>query len=276
MNLWTYLGNRSGTFIVFLALLMTLAVGVPDYLLGPGYGFSIFYLIPISLSAWYAGRLAGVFTACISAVVWYFAEELSQAHAASAYEPLWNTLVRIGFFGVVVLLITAFKREKSFAREDYLTGLGNRRFFFELASAEIGRSARYRHPFTLAYIDIDGFKSVNDRLGHDEGDRLLRDVADTIKSSIRSTDIAARLGGDEFAVLLPESGRDAATVFFNKLHERLTSVAAAGDRKATLSIGVATFIDPPASIDEMIRIVDRIMYTAKSGGRNRVRYETFS
>ncbi len=182
-------------------------------------------------------------------------------------------MVRLGFFSIIVFLLNGFKREKSFAREDSLTGLGNRRYFFERTDVEIQRSIRYSHPFSMAYIDIDDFKSVNDRYGHAEGDALLKQVGQAIAGHIRKTDIAARLGGDEFAVLIPESSNEAAKVFFSKLHTFLSGIARGESWPVTFSIGVVTFNKPAESVDEMIRIVDQLMYSAKKSGKNLVKYE---
>ena len=104
----------------------------------------------------------------------------------------------------------AIRHQAELARTDDLTGLANRRHFFELSEAEIQRARRYAHPFSLAYIDFDHFKEVNDSRGHAEGDRLLRAATHTILDNIRSTDVMARTGGDEFAVLMPETGPEAA------------------------------------------------------------------
>ena len=273
MNLVEYLGSRSRTLILSTGLALVLLVGAADYLLGHNVSFFIFYLVPVSLVAWFAGKGPGLFMACICAATWLAADVVSEDPYSPAYVPLWNAAVRMGFFIVTVFLLDAFKREKSYAREDYLTGLGNRRYFFELADNEIIRSKRYAHPFTLAYLDVDGFKTINDRLGHAEGDALLKAIARAISGNIRATDIAARLGGDEFAVLLPESGAEAARKFFDKLHRRLSEVARKNAWPVSFSIGVATFITAPGSSDEMIRIGDNIMYAAKSSGKNTVKYE---
>ena len=186
--------------------------------------------------------------------------------------PVWNALVRLGFFLSMVFLLNAFRREKEYAREDYLTGLGNRRRFFELADVEIRRSRRYGGPFTVAYVDVDDFKAVNDEYGHSEGDVLLKGIAGVMKESTRSTDVVARLGGDEFAVLLPESGSEAAGKFIQKLHRRLVQAGNRVRRAVTFSIGVVTFETPPASGDEMVRIVDDLMYRAKIRGKDRVEF----
>ncbi len=259
--------------MVYAGAVLALLIGVPDYLMGQRFGFSIFYLIPIALVTWYAGRKAGGFVAVFSAATWLAAVILSGTPYTHAYIPWWNATVRLGFFIIVVLLLDAFKREKSYAREDYLTGLGNRRHFFEMADIEIKRSRRYGHPFTLAFLDVDDFKSINDRLGHAEGDALLQAVAQAITGNIRATDTGARLGGDEFSVLLPESDAVAARKFFNKLHQRLSDVVQRKNWPVTFSIGVVTFVMPPASIDEMIRSVDRLLYSSKNSGKNLVKYD---
>jgi diguanylate cyclase (GGDEF)-like protein len=270
-----YLGKRSKRSLIAQGSLLALLIGIAGYLLGREIGFSIFYLIPISVATWFAGRISGISVACVSVAAWLAADILSGGLYAHRYTPFWNVLVRLGLFVIVVLLLDAFKREKSLAREDYLTGLGNRRHFFELAEAEIMRSRRYGHPFTLAYIDVDDFKVINDRFGHAEGDAFLKSIAQIIKINIRATDVASRLGGDEFAVLLPESGTGPATKFIDKLHQILSDAALKGDRPVSFSIGAVTFIKPPDSVDDMIRIVDRLLYSAKAGGKNRVKYESY-
>ncbi len=274
-NLLIYLAGRSRRFVIVAASIVALVTGIPDYLLRPQIGFSILYLVPITIAAWYAGLLPGMFVACVGTTAWLVSDELAGTPGVTLYTTLWNAMVRLGFFTIIVALLNGFKREKSFAREDSLTGLGNRRFFFERADEEIQRAKRYEHPFSMAYIDIDDLKFINDRYGHAEGDVLLKDTGRTIAGHIRKTDIAARLGGDEFAVLIPESSDEAAKLFFSKLRELLSGATHERPWPATFSIGVVTFNKPPESIDEMIRIVDRLMYSAKKGGKNLVKYEIY-
>jgi diguanylate cyclase (GGDEF)-like protein len=269
-----YMNKRSKRALVVHGAVLALLIGISSYMLGREIGFAIFYLVPISLTTWFAGRIPGVVVAFVSVAAWIAADILSGGHYSHRYAPFWNGLVRLGLFVIVILLLDGFKREKSLAREDYLTGLGNRRHFFELAEGEIMRSRRYGHPFTVAYIDVDDFKIINDRFGHAEGDAFLKSIAHIIKINIRATDVASRLGGDEFAVLLPESGSVPASKFINKLHQVLSDAALRDDRPVSFSIGAVTFIKPPDSVDAMIRIVDRLMYSAKAGGKNRVMYES--
>ena len=269
----SYLAGRSRRFIIIAASVLALLIGATDYLFGARVGFSIFYLVPIALATWYGEKWSGMVVACVGAATWFASDMLAGVAGSVPSALLWNGMVRLSFFSIIVFLLNGFKREKSFAREDYLTGLGNRRSFFERADVEIQRSIRYGHHFSMAYIDIDDFKLVNDKFGHAEGDALLKQVGQAIAGHIRKTDIAARLGGDEFAVLIPESSNEAAKVFFSKLHAFLSGIARGKSWPVTFSIGVVTFNKPPESVDEMIMIVDQLMYSAKKSGKNLVKYE---
>ena len=115
---------------------------------------------------------------------------------------------------IFTLLLSSLKRaldrERELSGTDVLTGIRNARSFREVLGAEIERSKRFQRPFTVAYLDLDNFKTVNDCHGHEHGDELLRLVGNTILTGIRKTDTVARLGGDEFALLLPETEYEAA------------------------------------------------------------------
>jgi diguanylate cyclase (GGDEF)-like protein len=166
--------------------------------------------------------------------------------------------------------------KEQLAKTDFLTGVTNARSFFELADLEINRAKRYQHPFTLAYIDLDNFKTVNDTYGHLIGDSLLRLVADTIRNNIRVTDVYARLGGDEFAVLLPETNPEQSEIAINKVQTQLLDEMKKNNWPVTFSIGAVTFLTPPESVDEMIKKADNLMYSAKKNGKNTKKREVWS
>ncbi len=151
-----------------------------------------------------------------------------------------------------------------------LTQISNRRAFSELAGAEIERMARYGGRFTVAYLDLDNFKEVNDRFGHETGDRVLVLTAQTIRKSLRVNDIVARLGGDEFIVLLPQTEPSDAEAALRKIEAQLSEVMRQERWPVTVSIGAATFEKPPASVEGMIELVDRLMYSAKTSGKGRL------
>jgi diguanylate cyclase (GGDEF)-like protein len=158
------------------------------------------------------------------------------------------------------------------ATMDGLTGLFNRRHFDVLARAEWARFQRYGRPLSLLVIDVDKFKAINDRFGHDAGDLVLKAVADDCNSMKRETDIIGRLGGEEFALLLPETNLAAAEIVAERLRMRVEChllVFPGDDTRLTVSIGVGAGLGM-SSFDVMLKRADEAMYEAKRSGRNRV------
>lgn len=167
-------------------------------------------------------------------------------------------------------LQVALEKEQNMARIDFLTKVPNRRTFWEGVDTEAKRSRRYGRPMTLAYVDLDNFKQVNDIYGHQVGDDLLRAVAVTMHTIVRSTDLVARLGGDEFALLLPETNGEAANIVVNKIQAALLKAVEEHNWPVTFSFGVVTFNSPLDSVDEMIKRADDLMYEVKRGGKSAV------
>lgn len=287
MSTLRLLENRSRASIVALGVVLALLLGMLDYATGWELGFSVFYLLPVSMVAWYAGRWPGVAVAAGSAAVWAIANRLAGQPHDSTFLTVWNALVRLGFFLVVSLTLTelrrtlaalhaALDREQALARIDSLTGIRNARAFYEMAEREVSRAARYAHPLTLAYIDADGFKAVNDRLGHSAGDRVLKAIAQALTAAVRITDVVARLGGDEFAVLFPETGPEAARTALEKLQRALGAAMAAEGVGVTFCIGAVGASRPARTVDELIRRADALMYEVKHAGKNAIRLEVLT
>ena len=280
MNALGFLHRRSKPFLVTTGLLMVVALGLLDYLSGPDVSLFIFYLAPVFLGVWLVGRGAGLLMCVASALSFWLVAELTAEHFSTRAVPYWNAAVRLGFLVTFTLVASALKRahehERELARTDYLTGAVNFRHFTELAAAEINRAQRHDHPMSVAFMDVDDFKVVNDRFGHAAGDDLLRASAETVRAGLRSMDVVARLGGDEFAVLLPETGAGAADAVVRRLRRDLLGMARARRLPLTFSIGVVTWDAPPANVSEMLKAADRLMYAAKRGGKNRIHHETWS
>ena len=160
------------------------------------------------------------------------------------------------------------------ARSDFLTELNNRRCFIELADAELARSIRYGGAVSLLMMDIDRFKSINDRYGHKSGDLVLKALAGMFRETLREVDICGRLGGEEFAILLPATDGDHAREVAERLRLLIASRQVTIDHGQvthfTVSIGVATLGSSRDSIDSLLSCADRAMYEAKQTGRNRV------
>jgi diguanylate cyclase (GGDEF)-like protein len=168
------------------------------------------------------------------------------------------------------------EHEKELSRTDYLTGAANSRVFYDLLQTEINRSQRYKNPFTIAYIDLDNFKTVNDEFGHATGDQVLCFVVNQTRKNLRKTDVIARLGGDEFALLLPETNQESAQVVLAKLQCDILAGMQQSNWPVTLSIGVLTCIDLPHTADEAVRVVDDLMYSVKHGSKNGIKYATYT
>ncbi|MGN6285295.1 MAG: diguanylate cyclase [Afipia sp.] len=159
------------------------------------------------------------------------------------------------------------------ATSESMTGLYNRRHFVSLGEAEWDRFQRYHRPLSLLFIDVDHFKEINDRFGHDVGDLAILHVADVIAEDRRATDIISRFGGDEFAMLLPETDIDQARVVAERIRARLNERPLALEGQAvpiTLSIGLAEASLSMSSLGALIKLADRMVYEAKSAGRDRI------
>lgn len=277
MAVMEFLQRQSKRRIIGAGIALVACLGVVDYVLGPDISFIVFYLIPVFIVTWFAGEVAGIIVSLLSGLGWFTADVLNSSALTHPAVPYINLVTKLWFFLIVSHMMSSLRnaldRERDMARTDYLTKVANSRYFAELAQAEINRAGRYEHPFTIAYLDIDNFKSVNDAWGHSAGDELLALMARIMRENIRSTDVVARMGGDEFALLLPETDFQAAEVVIRKVHQGLQ---AATDRKGwpvTFSIGVVTFVTPPDSVDSMIQAADGYMYAVKHGGKNRVMHE---
>lgn len=267
-------GRRSPSFLLTLGFLLVVLQGLINYWAGADLSFTLFYLLPVSFVAWLVGRRAGIIMACVSALTDFTTQELMAHFAGHPFLPYINAVTGLGAFLFVVYFISALRRslehERELARTDDLTGLLNRRSFMEAASQEIMRARRFRHPFTVAYMDVDNFKAVNDHYGHSTGDTVLRTVGQTIKQSLRELDLIARLGGDEFVILMPETDDEAARTVVARVQQQIAAVVAQRNWPISFSIGVVTWTTPPRTVDFMLKQADAAMYAIKNEGKNRV------
>ena len=259
-----------------LALALTALAGAMDVATGPEISPAVLYLAPVSFAAWYGSRRSGFAVAVLSAVVLYTAERLTAGGYSHATVPLWNAASRLGVFVVTAALASALRRALLRAQEmaatDPLTGIANRRRFYRVAEAELERARRHRRPLTLAYLDLDNFKQLNDRSGHHAGDQALRAIAGILQAHVRRLDLVARVGGDEFTILLPETSHSQARSVIEKLQPLLATETQREGWDVTCSIGVVTALPPPPTVDALIRAADQLMYQVKRGSKNGARF----
>ncbi len=262
-----------------LSFLLVLLVATLDHLSPQPLTLSLLYVVPLLLAAWFTGERYGAVIAILCAALW-LGTELPHHEAGSSLLLYWNMAMRLGIFLIINHLLRALKgaydREKCLARTDALTGITNRRYFTELLQAEVLRSRRYRYPLTIAYIDVDNFKAVNDQYGHGTGDLLLNLIAQAMNTQVRSMDVVGRLGGDEFAIMLPQTGPKQAQIVLPRVQQKLMQIVEHHGWPISFSIGVATFIRLPNSAKEVVSQADYLMYNVKTRGKNKIEYEVYA
>ena len=265
-----WLERQADWKILSLSTLIYLIVETAGYAVKIDLSLSFFHLLPIAITAWYVSRKASILMSTLCCVTWLYVDIISRNYHPSVL-PFWNFGIRLSLFVFVSYLISAqrnaYNRESKFARVDSLTGISNRRAFEEVLRSEIARAHRHQIPFTLAYIDIDNFKAINDRLGHGEGDRLLKSVASQLQIVLRVSDTVGRLGGDEFALLLPHTPPAEARTVITRSHAHLNQTVG-GVWAVGFSIGAVTFTDFSDCVEAIIAKTDKVMYDSKKGGKN--------
>lgn len=226
---------------------------------------SILLVLPVMAAAWFSGPWPAQAMTVAGAALYLGAEWLAGTSMGVA---AGRSVMVLGVLALVARALPSLRHASQVEREqaltDPLTSLGNRRFFRELAAVEVNRSRRYGRPVTLVYLDLDGFRALNDGLGHAEGDALLVLAANLFTGTLRSSDIVARIAGDEFAILLPETGPDGARIVVEKLRRRLAE--ATSSRPLTFSAALVTYEDGPVSMEAMLRQADRGMVDARRAG----------
>ena len=275
MDRWLQHLSATGATVIALGLMLCVALG--DHLSGPDVSFTLLYLGPIGFATWFVALPAGIMLSLASAAASFGLDVATREIPLASAVLAWNFGVQLGVFLALVALLAALKNrleaEQLLARTDPVTGVSNRRAFLEMAVVEMERARRTGRALTVAYLDADDFKAVNDQYGHALGDAVLLSAASTLRERTRAVDGVARLGGDEFGLLLVDTDGPAAKVLLQRLRAALLETMARNGWRITFSIGAATFAAPPLSLDEMLRHADQLMYDAKRSGKDAARFE---
>ena len=193
-------GSAFASMIIAVAALLIL--GYVDLVSGHELNLVLFYVFPIMLATWAAGRRAGLVMAAFAATLWLWVDKVGGHDYDITSGPYWNAAMRLGVFLLIVQLVLLLRQrleaERILSLTDPLTGIANRRAFTDALNREMVVSKRSGASFSLAFVDVDRFKRLNDRRGHTEGDRALTRIASALKASLREVDLVARMGGDEF------------------------------------------------------------------------------
>jgi diguanylate cyclase (GGDEF)-like protein len=278
-TIFSILEKRAPKTITKLSFVSILVLGFLQFLFGETVTIAPLYLFPILFSSWYGSRTTGMLSAFLSTLVFVVVETAFNRISPAFCELLLFSVPYLAAYLLLAILIINFRDvhriEAHAADTDNLTGIHNARSFYAELANELLRSKRYDHVFSLAYLDVDNFKSINDTLGHSAGDRLLKEVAECLVSSLRSTDVVARLGGDEYACLLPETNLEEAKSAFSKATALLNKRMEKNRWDVSFSIGVMTFENLPEDIKEAINLADKLMYAVKNDNKDNVAYQVY-
>lgn len=229
-------------------------------------------------------RVNSAFTASMMSLSTYFIYILV-AYYALRFENLWLELIyplifsilafTLAYIGKYLIKSRDFEQQYKLATTDGLTELYNHRYFQEQIRMQVEQAKRYSNNFSLIIIDIDFFKKFNDTFGHQSGDAVLRQVAQTLKKNVRSTDIVCRYGGEEMSIILPNTEKDeaysTAQKICNRVADRKFKLVGDKETNVTISLGVATFPFDGDSAPKIIEAADKKLYEAKNNGRNQVK-----
>ncbi|MDY6531410.1 GGDEF domain-containing protein [Acinetobacter faecalis] len=255
-----------------IIILFTLIMGWIDLATGYEYSFSVFYLIPVSVDVWYDNTKVTVLSILGATCMWLYADFSSGHQYTQTLAPYWNAFVRLAFFSVVAILL--FKVRGSLiamtkmAMRDSLTALSNSRAF-QMQYDDIRRNShKSSHGFAVGVIDLDGFKKINDSLGHSKGDDVLVAFAEILKKATRSTDIVARMSGDEFIVILKRTDAKGAEEYSARLRRAFNESGLKEQSGVDFSMGIILFDHLPEDLDDATHAADMLMYKAKALGKS--------
>lgn len=253
--------RRSAAGIGAVLLLGAIAFGI-DWATGPAFSALIVYVAATTVAAWFLGPIVGSYMAVTCAVFGSTVALFHDAADASTQSVIVNGILR----GVVLVALvqgSCFLRRTlnqldQASRFDPMTGLLNRRALFDRGQIERARAQRHGSTIAVAYIDLNGLKRVNDRDGHEAGDRFICQFATALRSGMREVDLVARLGGDEFVVLMPGAAEPQALTALRRV------LSTPG--LPTASVGIVVWHTDPPDVQTMITAADGLMYDAKARG----------
>jgi len=269
----------STSLVIFICYLAALVIAFTGFYFNHFLLVEPLFFIPIVVLSWYGSRRAGILLSVFIVSLTLFINLMVLGSVTFSLEYSLYTFLRLITYILSSVLIINFRSahnaEFVMASTDSLTGLLNHRSFYLDLANEIIRSIRYKHVFSLAYLDIDNFKNINDSIGHYKGDELLISVAKCLLSSLRKTDIIARLGGDEFAIIFPETSQGEVKSAFAKASEELKNKMLHKGWNVSFSVGIVTFETLPADIKEAIKVTDDLMYTVKNNRKDDVAFKVW-
>lgn len=276
-TIFNILDERKPRLIWLLSILTITVICLAIVFLKDFIDLKPILVIPALLASWYGGSKTGASIAALSAISLLLTDYSISSEYAYISSSFYDSIVVLFACLFTSIIVTNFRKvhgvEIIAADTDTLTGLSSSRKFYTELENELNRSKRYRHMFSLAYIDVDNFKNINDTLGHPVGDELLTQLSKTLQISLRATDTIARIGGDEFVCLLPETKQIAAKSAILNAEKKLKDTMKKHNWDVSFSIGVVTFEMLPENVTQAVKLADDLMYQVKHGKKNDIAYK---
>ncbi len=278
-TIFNILDERKPRLIWLLSILTIIVICLAIVFLKDFIDLKPLLVIPVLLASWYGGSKTGASIATLSAISLLLTDYNISSEYVYISSSFYDSIVVLFACLFTSIIVTNFRKvhgvEIFAADTDALTGLSSSRKFYTELENELNRSKRYGHMFSLAYIDVDNFKSINDTLGHPVGDELLTQLSKTLQISLRATDTIARIGGDEFVCLLPESDQIAAKSAILNAEKKLKDTMKKHNWDVSFSIGVVTFEMLPENVTQSVKLADDLMYQVKRGKKNDIAYKVW-
>lgn len=260
-----------GRTLAFTFAAAVLSVG--DYLTGADVAFTALYVLLVALGAWVGGQALGVGLSTFATASWFLTELATTTRRLSGAVTAWNASSELAVFLVVTALVVALRRalgaEHLLAHTDPLTGVLSRRGLLAAGQIERARLQRGGRGLTVAFLDVDGFKAINDAHGHHAGDALLQCIGETLLRELRAFDVAGRWGGDEFVLLLPDDGEAPGEALLLRVRAALERAAHRRGFPVGFSIGATRVTAPAPPLEQLLQAADRRMYEDKAARRPR-------
>jgi len=262
---------------ILLVLAAIGAISFVDYATGNELSVSVLYLIPITVAVFLLGRNFGLAVSVLSSSLIIIMDLLAGKAYPNLLIPAWNAVAGFLYYVFHALLLSTLigqlRTIRSVSYKDPLTDAANWRYFEEYLGANLRELSRQAGKLAVAYLDIDDFKSLNDRWGHSVGDEVLKEVVRVAKGNIRANDMIARLGGDEFAILLTDIDYERSAEVLGRIKHELIAEMEKREWKVTFSMGATVFSDARLSIRQIMQEVDRAMYAVKNSGKDGLKIE---
>jgi diguanylate cyclase (GGDEF)-like protein len=271
-KLTEFFERRSRRAVVYIAITLSILLGLLDLATNIELHFLLLYLVPVFLGSWFVSRDMGVFLAIFGSLVWFGAEFLSGGRAySSPWIAYWNLLMRTSVFVIFAFTQESLKSKldelSNLASRDFLTGLPNGRAFYQLAADEMNRASGL-DPMTLACIDVSGIQVVNERQGYPAGDQLMCTIAHTIRENVERPDLVGRLAGTTFAVLLPKTASSGANSVLEHLHNALKDDRRKYSHPLNFYISAVACTKTPRTVAELMQQADSQMTRMKNAKKD--------